>query len=518
MTGPRSRCLAALLGAAWALLALCAPALASSGQEATFQDDTALKAQPAQTLDTLASLGVDRVRVFIAWSSIAPAAGARHRPSHFDAADPAAYPRAGWAPYDAILEEARARGIGVDFDLAGSVPLWATQRAPNAQVARQWEPAASEFRAFATAVGRRYSGSYRPSGSSGALPRVTYWSIWNEPNVGTSLSPQTTNGGRLEVSPRYYRALVGAGWSALGATGHAHDTVLIGELAPRGHDNPGTLLGTAPLRFLRALYCVDAAYHPLRGSAAATRGCPTSAAGSRAFRRANPALFAATGFAHHPYSLTTPPGARSPNPDWATLADLPRLERALDRLQSVYGSHTRFPIFLTEYGYETNPPRTQINTTPAQQAAYLNQAEYMAWHDPRVHTLAQYLLVDAPPAGGAADSAFASGLVFTNLRAKPSFAAYRLPIYLPVRATRKGHSLEVWGCVRPARNGAVVYVGLQFAPRGKPFATLRTLRIANGHGYFDVGQSFASSGSVRFAWTDPDGQTFYSPTVSIRLR
>jgi hypothetical protein len=289
MSGPRSRCLAVLLGAACAVLILCAPALGSSGQEATFQDDTSLKGQPAQTLATLATLGVDRVRVFIAWSSIAPAANSRHRPSRFNASDPAAYPNAGWAPYDAILEDARAQGIGVDFDLAGSVPLWATQRAPNALLAHQWEPSASEFRAFATAVGRRYSGAYRPSGSSSPLPRVTYWSIWNEPNVGTSLSPQTTQGGRLEVSPRYYRALLGAGWSALGATGHAHDTILIGELAPRGHDNPGTLLGTAPLRFLRALYCVDATYHPLRGSAAATRGCPTSAAGSRAFRPQTPA-------------------------------------------------------------------------------------------------------------------------------------------------------------------------------------------------------------------------------------
>ena len=29
----------------------------------------------------------------------------------------------------------------------------------------------------------------------------------------------------------------------------------------------------------------------------------------------------------------------------------------LDRVQQLYGSHARLPVYLTEYGYETNPPR-----------------------------------------------------------------------------------------------------------------------------------------------------------------
>ena len=95
----------------------------------------------------------------------------------------------------------------------------------------------------------------------------------------SSLSPQTVNG--VEVGPRLYRGLLDAAWSALQATGHGGDTILIGELASTGHANPGSTLGMEPLRFLRALYCVDSRFRELRGAAAAARGCPTNAAGSR---------------------------------------------------------------------------------------------------------------------------------------------------------------------------------------------------------------------------------------------
>ena len=69
------------------------------------------------------------------------------------------------------------------------------------------------------------------------------------------------------------------------------------------------------------------------------------------------------------------------------LADLPKLEAALDRLQGAYGSGRRYPLYLTEYGYNTRPPSPRNAVSSGAQAAYLNQAEYMAWHDPRVSEL-----------------------------------------------------------------------------------------------------------------------------------
>ena len=33
---------------------------------------------------------------------------------------------------------------------------------------------------------------------------------------------------------------------------------------------------------------------------------------------------------------------------------------------------------------------------------------------------------------------------------KPTYDAWRLPLYLPVTSARKGQRLQVWGCARPA--------------------------------------------------------------------
>ena len=344
------------------------------------------------------------------------------------------------------------------------------------------------------------------------LPRVGSWSIWNEPNVGSSsLSPQAVDG--VEVAPRLYRALANVAYAGLLATGHAPrtDTILVGETASTGHLDPGLALGMQPLRFLRALYCVDGNYRPLRGEPARLRGCPVDAAGSRVFRADNPALFQATGWSHHPYNLIAGPDVPSPaaDPDWVTLADLPKLERALDAVQEVYGSPRRWPIYLTEYGFETNPPRSDLPTTPALQAAYLNQSEYMTWRDPRVRLLTQYLLQDSPPGRGS----FASGLMFADAVKKPSFDAYRLPLWIPEMRASRDQPLEVWGCVRPAKRYPRDKVGpVDIQLNGR---TVRSIHVTNPHGYFDVRVAFPHGGSVRLAWRYPGGATVYSRTVTI---
>ena len=114
-------------------------------------------------------------------------------------------------------------------------------------------------------------------GDAGDLPRVSFWSIWNEPDYGPSLAPQGVPGDlTVENSPRMYRRLLDAAWAALQATGHtpATDTILFGELAPRGEKRWGVFSGMKPLVFLRALYCVDSRYRPLRGTRGAGQGMP----------------------------------------------------------------------------------------------------------------------------------------------------------------------------------------------------------------------------------------------------
>jgi hypothetical protein len=522
-----------------------APAGASTTQESIFQDDNQLLADPAGTLQTLRDLGVQRVRVNVTWSAIAPQSGSTSRPKRLQATDPAAYPAGGWAPYDAVVRAAAADDIGLDFTIDGPAPLWATgsgaPRGTTGYFRADWEPSPKEFGYFVTAVGTRYDGSYKPRGSATALPRVSFWSIWNEPNYGGSLGPQGVPGHlTIPGSPHIYRTLLDAGWSALQATGHrpGRDALLFGETAPRGANGTGWgyFSGMKPMVFLRSLYCVDSRYRELRGSVASAEGCPTTAAGSRNFRRQHPALFTASGFADHPYEQASAPNlptylcgsklcvGRS-DPDFADLPEVPRLERALDRLNSIYGSHTRFPVWSTEYGFRTTPPDPHEGVSQATAAYYVNWAEYLTYKQPRLYSYSQYKLRDsAPPAY------FDTGLENPNGSQKPGYDAYRMPLLLPVTSTKAGREVEVWGCVRPARyakldTGQAQTVQIQFQPGSTgTWQTLDRVTITNAKGYFDVHLAFPSSGAVRLAWAYPAGDpllgggTVYSRTVTITVK
>ena len=254
------------------------------------------------------------IRVNLTWNAIAPSPLSTHRPAGFDAANPAAYPSGGWAPYDAFVRTAAADHITVDFTINGPAPLWATgsgaPRGTTGYFRADWEPSAKEYGLFVKAVGTRYGGSFKPSGSATALPRVSFWSIWNEPNYGYDIAPQGTGSHQsIPNSPHIYRYLLDAAWSSLNATGHTtrRDRILFGEVTPHGENAWGVFNNMKPLVFLRSLYCVDSSYRELRGSAARSQGCPTTAAGSRSFRRQNPALFSASAFAAHPYEEASPP-------------------------------------------------------------------------------------------------------------------------------------------------------------------------------------------------------------------
>jgi hypothetical protein len=525
-------------------------ASASVGQVSIIQDSARLMGDPSSTLSAFRALGASMVRVIVVWAQVAPVAAARTPPGGFDAADPGAYPKANWAPYDAIVKAAADDGIGVDFTLSGGAPRWAEGPGiPPAALDNPfwaWRPSAAAFGQFVRAVGERYSGSYVPPGQATPLPRVSFWAIWNEPNFGEDLGPQAVDGSTVATGPMMYRQLVSQAWNALQATGHGGDTILIGEFDPWGlaargtarrpQGLPGQFGQTKPLRFLRTLYCVDSSYRPLRGPAARAVGCPSTAAGSRRFRAANPGLFEATGLADHPYPHNQPPTIEtSSDPDIAPFPRLPNLEHAIDTVQRVYGSRRRLPIYNTEYGYITSPPgHAPQYVSPATAAFYLNWAEYLSWKQPRIASTMQYLLYDPPPAPKAqGGGGFASGLVFSSGQPKASLAAYRLPLYLPVTSERHGRLLEVWGCVRPARyaildTGRPQTATIEFAAGSSGvFTAVQTVTVADPNNcYFDVRVRFPGSGIVRLAYTypandpllEPAGTTVYSRSVKVTRR
>jgi hypothetical protein len=516
---PRLKILTPLIAlAAIGLGVQAVPAAASTSQDALFQDGPLLRADPAGTLSTLKSLGVSKLRLLMAWNSVAPSPSSHRRPN-FKSTNPSSYPSANWAIYDTILKAAQADGISVDLNIVGPAPLWATgPRNPRSPWPGAWKPSASEFGAFVRAVGTRYSGSFE------GLPKVTFWSIWNEPNYGPSLAPQEGSGS-VELSPGSYRSLVDASYSSLQRTGHGRDRFVIGETAPHGFPHPGVFSGMTPVRWVEALYCVNSSFRQFRGSAASARGCPTSSAGSRSFRSRHPGLFKAGGFSVHPYAQGIAPNQPARlcgrnlcpsggggDPGFADLPVLPRFERILDRLQGIYGSRNRMGIWSTEYGYQTTPPSPKHAISPAKAAVWINWAEYLSYKQPRIQSYAQYLLRDVP------GSAFASGLELPNGSQKATYAAYRMPIYMPTTSTRRGRSIEVWGCVRPAHTvSGTQRVKIQFGKPGS-FQTVKTVTITNSRGYFDVKMPFSASGYVRTSWTPAGGATMTSRLVHLAVR
>jgi hypothetical protein len=571
----RRRALALTLILAAAALAAPASAAAASDQETQFQDDTLLvfrtPEQVAQTLDTLRGLGVDRIRVSMFWSIIAPSPTAATKPS-FNAADPSSYPQAGWRRYDLIDRLATERGIAVNWNLVAPTPAWASAATSDPNFTGHYYPNPEEYGQWAQAVGLRYNGSYvpppdagggsagAPSGgggsgggppilppiigtpaqarvapddpvaraadTGGALPRVSFYSLWNEGNEYHFLAPQWGLAGSKVIEPAaaIYRSLVDAGYAGLVASGHGGDTILIGETAPKGRSSPGPTNSMKPMLFLRAVYCVGPSLRPLAGDVAAALGCPTSDQAHQ-FPAQHPALFRATGWGHHPYSLVTPPGLRSPDRDVVGFADLARLTTSLRTIFSRYGNNPAgLPLYLTEFGYQSRPP-DPFGFPPALQAAFINQSEYQAYANRQVRSYSQFLLVDDPPLTQYPRnstlywSTFQTGIVGLNGVPKPSYYAFRLPIYLPVTRRRAPGGLRVWGCLRPAPNGTRQVAAVQFRPRGRGarWREISRLSTTNPRNYVDGRVRFTRSGSVRLAWGNPAGGTLYSREVGVTI-
>jgi hypothetical protein len=479
--------LCALLGAV--LLGSAGPAHSSTTQESIFQDDRLLltgdDALRQRTLDEVKSLGADTVRVLVIWSRFAPDPASTTRPS-FDATDPAAYPAGAFDQLDALVKEAGARGLNMLLNPTGPIPHWASHCSKNNKRIHTCRPDAAQFGAFVTAVGKRYSGSYA------GLPRVGRWTLWNEPNLGSWLTPQYTGSKKhpVQASPAIYRGLFYAGADGLATTGHGGDQLLLGETGPIGQTTGSLSTRTqAPLAFYRTLFCLDSGGRPLKGSAASRVGCGGS------FRSFN-----VSGVSTHPYTraaVGAPTAHAGPN-------DLPLSQiRSLENLLRVAAGRGRLPsqtpVFLTEYGVQTNPPDS-IGVSPAVQAAWLNEAEWIAYLDPRVRSVAQFELTDPKD-----PRTFNTGLRYNNGKAKPSLAAYRLPIWV----IKAGSGVQVFGAARAAATSQKIEIQRRASSK-KPWATVKQVTVGGGSRYFRVYLP-TGGGRWRLQWKVPVyGTTYHS--------
>ena len=138
--------------------------------------------------------------------------------------------------------------------------------------------------------------------------------------------------------------------------------------------------------------------------------------------------------------------------------------------------------------------------TDDQQAEYINQSDWIAYNNARVHTVAQYKIVDDENIG----SGFQMGLKLLNGTRKPAYDAYKLPIWV----SGSGAKVTVYGQVRPAdqRRGCRSFEIQRAASAGAAFETVATAPVTSANGTFTA--SVPNSGGIwRLRWNGADVAT-----------
>src|SRR4051812_3588437 len=487
-----------------------ATAHASQNQLSIMQDDDQLVYRDDATRDRaltrMKALGVDVVRVTVLWRNVASrvtASQARRR----DLRNPKSYGVAIWNRYDNLVRGAQARGLKVYFSVTGPAPDYAHGSAPRKErdvVRVAWRPSPQQYGKFVTALGRRYSGTYRDEDTGGAvLPRVAFWGLWNEPNQAGWLAPQyafsRTARKVIPVSPVMYRALFYRGRRALDETGHGRDFILVGETAPLGSSAQGRRSPIRPAKFLREVLCLDSGGHTYRGRQARARDCSD-------FDKFGPLRASAWG--HHPYTKTLAPTAKDRSRDSITMANINDLAVLIDRYSRTGRIAKGLPIALTEFGYETNPPDPFSSKALTTVADWINEGDYLAAVNPRIISQTQFMLDDAAPVAGKRANTkaywftYQSGLYFANGAAKPSAEAYALP-FLAAQTTG---GIGVWGQLRFRPNNITDSVQIEqlsadqstWQPVGFP------IQVTNPVGMFQTLLPGLGPGTYRAHWTGPD--------------
>jgi hypothetical protein len=176
-------------------------------------------------------------------------------------------------------------------------------------------------------------------------------------------------------------------------------------------------------------------------------------------------------YAHHPHPLSPAETPFTGGCSHCETISMATLERLVDAVRSAFGTRTR--IWLTELGFQTNPPDRILGVTWARQARSVAEAQRRAYEARGVDLLIQYLMRDEPKLG-----AWQSGLETVSGRVKPAMRSFELPL---AQVRRKGTATTVWGQVRPG-TGARKYllqrrVDGRWTPVGGPGTT-------SGRGYF----------------------------------
>jgi hypothetical protein len=356
-----------------------------------------LYGNPVVGFQNLKALKVQILRVNLYWGGTPWAVSRGAKPT--DPTDPGD-PAYNWSLYDRLVRYATTYNIRLIFSILFT-PSWA-----NGGHARTAPPTnAKDLQDFAYAAAARYSGYYVPPSwqqdptlapPTVPLPEVNLWTAWNEPNNPIWLTPQYKRvGGTWRIESAYqYAKICNAVYTGvhavlispqLGAPGD--EKVACGVTGPKGNDAPATSRASVdPLSFLAA--------------------CKKY--GMRNF----------DAYAHHPYAAA---GSEAPSfvpsGKHARRVQLGNIGLLIKEVTALYGPK-RF--WITEYGYQTNPPdHTVFGTSWAKQALYLKQAYAIARANPSIDLMLWFLVKDEPNIGG-----WQSGLETVTGRKKPSWNAF----------------------------------------------------------------------------------------------
>ena len=188
--------------------------------ELGLQDDALLSSQEAEAWPLARGLGVQVVRYNVAWNLVAPSEPA-------DALNPDD-PAYDWSAVDQVVDRTGLMGAHALLTIV-QAPGWANGN----QHAAFTPDDPADYGAFCRVVATRYDGHH-------GHPRVTRFTVWNEPNGGEFFRPQDA------YTSERYAGLARACMDGVAAVDRGA-TVAIGPLASRGSKG-----GLAPLAFLDA--------------------------------------------------------------------------------------------------------------------------------------------------------------------------------------------------------------------------------------------------------------------------
>ena len=352
-----------------------------------------LYGNPVTGFQALKALNAQVLRVNMYWGGTQWAVSRGAKPT--DPTDPGD-PAYDWSLYDRLMRYAATYHVKVVFSILFT-PKWA-----NGGKARTFGPTnPSDLEDFASAAAQRYSGTYIPpswqqlptlESPTDPLPAVKFWTAWNEPNNPVFLTPQyTRSGGKWVVASAVsYAKICNAIYTGIHSVGVSGEKVACGVTAPKGNDAPATSRASVdPLSFLIA----------------------AKKAGMKRFDV----------YAHHPY-YAAPSESPSyvPTGKTARRIQMGNINLLLAEISKLYGPKH---LWITEYGYQTNPPDASFGVSWAKQAAYLTQAYAMARANPRIDMFLWFLIKDEPSLGG-----WQSGLETAAGKKKPAWNAFlRVP-------------------------------------------------------------------------------------------